>query len=133
MIVTHTLRRLYITYVKKNEETGKLYFGRASGLVEKIDSKSVNKIKRRRDSSHHKNKESFGQSEIDKISTAYNATKGREDMLIRKAKKEGFSGNKNNGISKRNKKREQYLNAAIDLFGDVLLGLLIYNSHLFFQ
>ena len=48
-------------------------------------------------------------------------------MLIRELKKQGVSGNTYNGISDRNKKRKQYINAAIDLFGDTVFGLLIYN------
>ena len=129
MIVTRGVR-LFITYYKENKKAGKVYFGRASALVDGLNLKNANYVKKRRDSSHQKNKEGYAGADIDKISTNYDAIRGREDMLIRKAKENEISGNKNNGISKRNKKREQYLNAAIDLFGDVLLGLLIYSFYL---
>lgn len=84
-------------------------------------------IRKKRDSSHQRNKEGFGESVIDRVSTNSDAIRGREDMMIRKTKELGISGNKYNGISDRNKKRQQYINAAIDLFGDITLGLMFYN------
>ncbi len=126
MIVTRTLR-LFITYIKENSNSGELYIGRASGQVNGIDEEAADKIRKRRNNNHHRNKDNFGKAVIDRISTDYNAIRGREDMMIRRTKELGISGNKYNGISIRNKKRQVYLNAAINLFGDIVLGLIMYN------
>jgi len=126
MIVTHSLR-LFITYIKENSESGEIYIGRASGLVNNTGEEAADKIRKKRNSSHHRNKDNFGEAVIDRISTDYNAIRGREDMMIRRTKELGISGNKYNGISRRNKKRMKYINAAIDLFGDIALGLMLYN------
>ncbi len=126
MILTRSIR-LFITYVKENNKTGEVYIGRASGLVNEVNTDAANLVRKKRDSSHQKNKEGFSESVIENFTTNSDAIRGREDLLIREAKKHGISGNKYNGISNRNKKRQQYLNAAIDLFGDTLFGLIIYN------
>lgn len=120
--------RLFLTYVKENKKTGKIYIGRASGIIKEISKEEVDRIRKKRDSSHQKNKEGFGVSAIDETTTSYDAIRGREDQLIREFKELGISGNNYNGISKRNKKRKQYINAAIAAFGDVVLTLgMIYN------
>jgi len=126
MIVTRGIR-LFITYIKENSKTGELYVGRASGLVDNANNEAADIVRKKRDSSHHRNKNGFGESVIDRISTNSDAIRGREDLLIRKAKELGISGNKYMGISKRNKKKKQYINAAIDLFGDILFGLMFYQ------
>ena len=126
MIVTHSLR-LFITYIKENTESGELYIGRSSGKVNGIDEEAADKIRKKRNNSHHRNKDNFGEAVIDRISTNYNAIRGREDMMIRRTKELGISGNKYNGISNRNKKRRMYLNTAINLFGDITLGVAFYQ------
>lgn len=126
MIVTRSLR-LFITYIKENSGSGELYIGRASCLVNNIDEEAADKIRKKRNNHHHRNKDKFGEAVIDRISTNYDAIRGREDMMIRRTKELGISGNKYNGISNRNRKRQKYINAAIDLFGDIAFGLIMYR------
>jgi hypothetical protein len=98
--------------------------GTVSG--ENINGMSARDILAKRDSSHHKNKDGFQRADIDVYSVDADATRGREQMLIDYnggAKSEGgISGNSINGISQRNEKREQYLEAALKIFGG--LGIL---------
>jgi hypothetical protein len=122
-------KRIFITYTKQNPKNDEVYSGRASGE----DTGSVNDIDRilaKRDSSHHKNEEGFGNAEVDRFSNDGDAIRGQEQRLIDfygGAKSEGgTSGNTRNGIGKRNKKRDQYLEAAIKLFGSVLILLAIF-------
>lgn len=125
------LKRLFVTYTKRNKETGEVYSGLASGQVEQnsADLESIQEILRKRDSSHHKNKEGFGEAQPDQYSESYEAIRGREQMLIDYnggSKSEGgSSGNEINSISRRNKKRNQYLDAAIKLFGGLSILFVI--------
>ncbi len=73
MIVTHSIR-LFIIYIKENIKTEKLYVGRASGLVDEINEEAANKVRKKRDGSHHRNKDGYGEAVIDRISTDYEAT-----------------------------------------------------------
>ncbi|MCB1160613.1 MAG: hypothetical protein H7A25_26065 [Leptospiraceae bacterium] len=117
------IKRLYITYIK-NRGDGKTYSGMASGFSD------ANNILKRRESSHHKNKEGFGKAEIDRISYDKNAIRGREQMLIDYhggAQSEGgTSGNIYNSISKRNKKGPKYITAAIAAFGSLIFLAVCY-------
>lgn len=70
----------------------------------------------RRDANHHVSDEGFGPAVLDKSSTNRAAIRGREQQLIDAhggAKSMGgTSGNKINGISPKNPKRNNYLNQA---------------------
>lgn len=127
-------KRLFVTYIKENEETGEIYSGRASGLVseEEVNGVSARDILAKRDASHHKNQDGFQRAEIDVYSEDSDATRGREQMLIDfygGAKSlGGVSGNAINGISSRNEKREKYLNAAKKIFGGIGILFLILAS-----
>lgn len=112
---------IFITYLKYKIGSNEIYSGRASGKVEKITTKSVTRILRRRDSGHHKNKDGYGKAVLDKYSTKKEAIRGREQILIEHNEVQGVSGNEINGISKRNKKRKIYLAAAIETFGEILM------------
>ena len=67
------------------------------------------------------NKKGFGPAILDKSSSNKNAIRGREQQLIDKhggAKSMGgTSGNAVNGISKKNKNRQKYLDTARKEFG----------------
>jgi len=117
------LLRLFLTYTKRNPITGEIYSGRTSGWGKVIA------ILRRRDKYHHKNKEGYGDADLDKASTDADAIRGREQQLIDEhggAKSSGgTSGNDINAISLRNKKHNKYLAAALKLFGAVSIVVLI--------
>lgn len=125
-------KRLHITYTKENLITGEVYSGRASGLVsdEDLNEGVARSILSKRDSSQHKNEDGFDRAQIDLYSQNSDAIRGREQELIEHfggAKSEGGkSGNFLNSISRRNEKREQYLNAAKKIFGG--LGFLFLIS-----
>lgn len=124
-------KRFYLTYTKQNNETGEVYSGRASGLSkeEELDENIVKSTLRKRDSSHHKNEEGFTRAEVDVYSTDSDAVRGREQELIEHfggAQSEGgTSGNYLNSISRKNKKRDQYLDAAKKIFGGISILFLI--------
>jgi len=117
-------KRLYLTYIKRNYQTGEIYSGRTSGFGNDPD-----KILGKRDKDHHRNEEGFAPADLDKVSTDADAIRGREQQLIDEhggAKSSGgTSGNIINAISLRNKKRNKYLAAALKLFGAVSLVVLI--------
>lgn len=130
------LKKLFVTYTKENPETEEVYSGLASGNQEENISElqTIRRILRKRDYSHHKNEEGFKEAQLDKASEDYEAIRGREQMLIEHhggAKSGGgTSGNEINSISGRNKKRDQYLDAAIKLFGGLSILFIIF---LFFR
>ncbi len=113
------LLKLFITYLKQNHETNEVYSGRASGIYTGDKDIDAVKIMKKRDSSHHKNKDGFDVGFIDKISFDSDAIRGREQNLIDNAKEKGICGNVRNSISPRNKKRKRYLNAALKTFGTI--------------
>lgn len=121
--------KLYVTYTKKNKSTDEVYSGMASGEYTGSE-KDERKIISNRDSNHHKNQEDFDRAIIDQKSQDKDAIRGREQMLIEHfggAKSEGgTSGNAINGISPKNKKKDQYLEAALKLFGFLSLILAIF-------
>jgi hypothetical protein len=96
--------------------------------VSEITPDSVLKVLKRRDNSHEKNEDGFGEAEIDKFSTNAQAIRGREQQLIDYSRKQGNSANLINGISQRNKKRKIYLVAAIETFGELLMFILYLQS-----
>ncbi|MGL5694612.1 MAG: polymorphic toxin-type HINT domain-containing protein, partial [Peptostreptococcaceae bacterium] len=107
--------KTYQTYTKTNNKTGEVYSGRTSGKG--TPSENV----RKRDTKHHMSKKGFGSAVLDKSSTNKNAIRGREQQLIDRyggAKSMGgTSGNAVNGISKKNKKKQIYLDASRKEFG----------------
>lgn len=125
------LKKIYLTYIKKNNEVGEVYSGMASGNWDG-SSEGLGKVLERRDSSHHKNEDNFGPAILDEFSDDKDAIRGREQMLIEHygyAKSEGgSSGNQINGISPRNKKKNLYISAAIKLFGTI--SILLFLLHL---
>ena len=118
------MKRIFLTYTKKNRDTGEVYSGRASGTD------SARNILSKRDSSHHKNKDNFEDARIDKVATDGDAIRGREQLLIENyggsKSSGGTSGNQNNGISPRNKQKKIYIQAAIKLFGTIILVIFVY-------
>ena len=52
------------------------------GLVSKNNRNEADKIMKKRDTSHHRNKEGYGAGEIDEISENKEAIIGREQLLI---------------------------------------------------
>lgn len=69
------------------------------------------------------NSEGFGPAKLDVTSTNYDAIRGREQLLIEHyggAKSMGgTSGNKINGISPTNPKRDLYINLAKEIWGEL--------------
>ena len=109
--------KTYQTYTKTNSETGEVYGGRTSGTGDPAENVAA------RDRNHHMNEKGFGPAVLDKSSSNPDAIRGREQMLIESnggAKSQGgTSGNAINGISPKNPKRDQYLEAAENEFGPI--------------
>ncbi len=103
--------KTHSTYTKTNSQTGKVYAGRTSGT--KTPPRNI----AARDAGHHMNKHGYGAAVPDKSSTNKDAVRGREQQLIDKNKAAGTSGNKINGISGKNPKRDHYLSEAEKEFG----------------
>jgi len=115
------LIHIFITYYKTHPITGKVYFGRTSGWVHDLSDSELRKILQKRDAYHQKNKEGYGDAVIDQFSVESDAIRGQEDIKIDAHKSEGNSANIYRGISLKNKKRTQYLMAAIRVFGDLII------------
>lgn len=109
--------KLHITYTKKNPNTEKVYSGMASG------NGNPETILRNRYNSHHRRGEGYQYPVLDKVSKNRDAIRGREQQLIMQnggaQSQGGSSGNKINGISEKNKKRETYFKAAEEEFGKI--------------
>ncbi len=118
--------RLYATYTKRHSATNQIYVGRTSGWVLEISRFWAEKIVRKRDINHHKNKEGYLDAELDRYSIDKNAIRGREQQLIDSFKTQNRSGNEINGISQRNKKRLTYFLAALAAFSDIAIILFVY-------
>jgi len=105
----------YQTYTKTNPDTGEVYTGRTSGTGTPEENVKA------RDQGHHMNDKGFGPAELDKSSSNPDAIRGREQQMIDAnggAKRGGgTSGNEIRGVSKTNKKAEQYKQAATKEFG----------------
>ena len=113
---------LYITYIKRNLNTGEVYVGMASALVEDESAESIQKVLNRRENApHHKNKEGFERGDVDKVSTNKDAIRGREQLLYEKFKKDGIITAQNQPVSNRNPKKSLYIQAAIETFGEILM------------
>jgi hypothetical protein len=110
---------IFITYVKHKIETGEVYVGRTHGEIEVINRSELEKVLRRRDTSHDKNSQGFEKAEIESYSENSDAIRGREQQLIDHYRKQGVLANLINGISPRNKKRLIYMTAAIETFGHI--------------
>lgn len=116
--------KLFIVYKKKHKETGVLYSGKSSG--EYTGSKTdARKILEKRDKYHHKNAKGFDKAILEQQSTDEDAVRGYEQMMIDHyggaQSSGGTSGNQYNSISPKNKKKQQYLEAALKVFGPLLL------------
>ncbi len=122
------LIQIFISYLKKNSKTGKVYSGKTSGWVSELNEKTARNVLDKRDKNHHKNKDDFGKAQVDKVSTDSDAIRGREQMLIDSAKEKGICGNTYNSISLRNKKRKKYLEAAVIVFGTIAMVFLILHA-----
>jgi RHS repeat-associated protein len=103
------------TYTKTNPQTGQTYSGRTKGTGTPEQNVA------RRDAGHHMSEKGFGRAKLDQTSSNKKAIRGREQQLIDKhggsQSKGGTSGNAINGISDKNPKRKQYLDAANKEFG----------------
>jgi len=121
--------KIFLTYIKKKISTGEIYVGRTSGEVDEINDANLQKVLRKRDNSHQKNKDGYGFAEIDNASENSDAIRGREDMLIEYNKAQNKSGNKYRGISLRNKRRTRYLQAAIAVFGTLSVYIYFFILH----
>jgi hypothetical protein len=101
--------KTYQTYTKPGPN-GEVYSGRTSGKGTPQQNVS------NRDAKHHMNSQGYGKATLDKSSTNKAAIRGREQQLIDKnggAKSQGgTSGNKINGVSPNNPKKQHYTNEA---------------------
>jgi hypothetical protein len=111
------IKKLFLTYLKFQINSADVYVGMTSGESTGDEEKDAIRILRKRDSSHHKNKENFGKAQIDKVSENKAAIRGREQQLIEYFRKQGISANERNSVSKRNKKKNHYLEMALKFFG----------------
>jgi len=109
--------KTFQTYTKEHPETGEVYSGQTSGKGTPEENVAA------RDGGHHKNADGFGPAKLDKSSKSSDAIRGREQQLIEHnggAKSvNGTSGNAINGISAKNPKMQQYINAATKAFGSL--------------
>ena len=107
--------KTFITYTKRNIETGEVYTGRTSGFG------TPEEILSKRDASHHMNEKGFGTAKLDQVGSK-DAIRGREQQMIEAnggAKSTGgTSGNAINGISATNKNSGRYNDAAKKEFGN---------------
>jgi len=115
------LIHVFLTYIKIHPLTGKIYVGRTSGWVPKITDDYIDEVLRKRDAYHQKNKEGFDAARLDQFSVESDAIRGQADIKIDAHKSEGNSANIYRGISLKNKKRKQYIMAAIRVFGDLII------------
>ena len=108
-------KKTYQTYTKTNPKTGEVYTGRTSGKGTPEQNVA------RRDKNHHMNKEGFERADLEQSSPNKDAIRGREQNKIDQhggAKSQGgTSGNKINGISPKNPKKQHYLDEAKKEFG----------------
>jgi hypothetical protein len=102
--------KTYQTYTKSKSETGEVYTGRTSGKGTPEENIA------KRDQNHHKSAEGFGPAKLDKSSPNKDAIRGREQQSIDQnggsKSQGGTSGNGINGISEKNPKKDQYMDAA---------------------
>lgn len=107
--------RTYQVYIKVNASTGEIYTGRTSGFEDPRDNVA------RRDASHHMNEKGFGPAILMYSSANRDAIRGQEQIMIENyggaRRAGGSSGNEINGISPRNSKLQQYIDAAQYEFG----------------
>ena len=107
--------KTYQTYTKTNKITGKVYSGRTSGYGLPADNVA------KRDKNHHMTPKGYGPAQLDRTSSNRQAIRGREQQLIDyhggAQSTGGKSGNAINGIGDNNKKRKEYIKAAIKEFG----------------
>jgi hypothetical protein len=107
--------RTFQTYTKTNPKTGQVYCGRTSGCGTPEQNIA------RRDVNHHMNQEGYGPAILDKSSANSAAIRGREQQLIDAhggaQSVGGTSGNRINGVSPGNAKRDFYFNQAKREFG----------------
>jgi RHS repeat-associated protein len=114
---TKKAEKTYQTYTKKAKDPSKNgdYSGRTSGTD--TPTKNIEK----RDKNHHMN-DTHGPATLDKSSANKDAIRGREHQNIQKnggaQSKGGTSGNKIEGVSDKNKKKQQYIDAANKEFKD---------------
>lgn len=106
--------RTFQTYIKDGPRGP--YTGRTSGTGSPLENVA------NRDRNHHMNDQGYGPARLDRSSENRDAIRGREQQMIEAnggaRSQNGTSGNAINGISERNPKREEYLQAARDEFGD---------------
>ena len=108
VVDTKGTQKTYQTYTKKNKVTGEIYTGRTSGV------KTPEENIRIRDKNHHMNNKGYDEAQLDKSSLNPDAIRGREQYLIDingGAKSQGgTSGNRINGISRKNPNYSRYMN-----------------------
>lgn len=103
-------KRKYLTYIAPDlNNPGKIYVGRSSGYG------TPQQILNRRKAGHHRN---LGDLELDQVTESYPAIRGREHLVREKLREQGLATNQHNPISPRNKKKEQYIQSAIEEFGE---------------
>jgi uncharacterized protein RhaS with RHS repeats len=116
--------RVYVTYTKKNDSTGEVYSGRSSMTVPRgmlMTRELGQRIVDCRECGHHMNLKGFGPARLDRMTTSYDAIRGREQHLINyfggAKNMGGSSGNQANGIWVMNPNRPIYLDASNAVFG----------------
>ena len=114
-IEVSTGEKTFQTYTKEHPTEG-TYSGRTSGTGTREENVAA------RDDNHHMNDKGYGPAQLDKSSSNSDAIRGREQQLIDAnggAKStNGTSGNAINGISTKNPKKKQYIDAANKEFGN---------------
>lgn len=103
--------RTYQSYTKSHPVTGQVYVGRTSGTG--TPAQNI----QRRDASHPWTRKGYGPAVLERSSPTKDAIRGREQTLIENNRQAGKAAEQINGISPRNPKREQYMNASKKEFG----------------
>jgi len=103
--------KTYQTYTKTNPHTGEVYVGRTSGAGTPLENIA------RRERNHHRNGEGFDRAVPDQSSCDPAAIRGREQQMIDEMRRQGRAADQINGISPRNRRRDEYLDAATKEFG----------------
>ncbi len=121
-ILFKELQRIYILYEKAHPQGGIPYVGRASGWGDIDNPADIKKIVEKRDRNHHMNAQEFLPAQQKLPSLNPDAIRGMEQIKIDEGggaqSQGGTSSNKINSICDKNPKKEQYMDAAKNEFGE---------------
>lgn len=110
--VTNKTGKKYVTYTADDlDNPGKKYTGRCSGTCDMTPQQILD----RRKAGHHRN---LGELELDQVTDSYSAIRGREQQVLESLREQGLATDQINGVGPRNKKKDSYMDAAKEEFGE---------------